>query len=169
VPVRIPPTSTRTSRRNNPNAPLIRTTAPSFDQPARPSRNARVLDDLDAGEPAAGHADADDAAGHHGAAVRRPDHPAGGHRPGRVVAEGFGHGEQGVRVEQRVRVDHRDERLPGGVEAGVDRLGLAGVVLAHDHQPRPPVAGHGDRAHGRGDRHVVRQRPVHLDQVERLL
>ena len=36
-----PPTSTRTSRRNMPKAPLISTSAPKRDQPVRPSMNAR--------------------------------------------------------------------------------------------------------------------------------
>ena len=57
-----PPTSTTTSRRKRPNAPLMRMRPPSRDQPVRPSRNARGLDDWIAG-PGLRHLDAHDEPG----------------------------------------------------------------------------------------------------------
>jgi hypothetical protein len=129
---------------------------------------AQVLHHLDAGQPLTGHADVDDAARDHAAAVDRADRPAGGDHPGRVVRERLGDPQQPVGFEDGVGVDHRDQRLGGGVEGEVERLGAAGVLLADDEQAGAAVARdvHVDDP-GR-DRHVLRELARHRDEVERL-
>ena len=95
-------------------------------------KRPEVLGDLEAGQRARRQADADDAAVLDAAAVRDADDPAGGDR-GRILEERQHRPRQRVFLEQRVGVDDADERMPGGVDAGVDRVGLSAVGLV-DHQ-----------------------------------
>ena len=162
-----PPTSTRTSRRNMPKAPLMRMSAPKRDQPVRPSMKARrysttwIRASRDPGmriwtmRPSMTRA-----------AVGRADGPAGGHRADRVVGERLGDAEQRVGVEDRVGVDHGHQRLGGGVDAHVDGVGAPGVLLAHQHQPGPTAARHQDLGDRGARRHVGGQLALDRDEVE---
>ena len=115
--------------------------APIESQATRPYRNARRYSTTwKPASPPRGHARLDDAPGLHtrrvGHADRAPDcdHALGIllHRPH--------HDGEPVRVEDRVGVGDAHVRVAGDVQAGVQRIRAAAVVLAHERDVRGRAA-----------------------------
>jgi hypothetical protein len=104
--------------------------------PARAPQHERpqVLDDLDPDEPRPGQLDLDKASIHYLASIDRADNPAGRDDTGGVVRKRFGDRDERIRFQDRVGVDEHHQRLGGGVDADVDRIGSAGVLLSHHDQ-----------------------------------
>jgi hypothetical protein len=67
-------------------------------------------------------------------AVGDPDRAADGDHVVGIGGELLADPLQGVRLEQRVRVDHRHQFVAGDVDARVDRVCAAAVLFAHDAQ-----------------------------------
>ena len=128
---------------------------------------AEVLHHLQRGEPAGRQPHLGDAPVLDRAAVRDPHDPAGGDDQVGIVEQRLGHAQQRFRLDDGVGVDGAHVGVAGRVHAGVQRVGLAAVLLV-DHEQLPVPR----RAVGAVDRRV-RDRPAQRarrrDQVERLL
>jgi hypothetical protein len=113
---------------------------------------AQVLDDLHEGQEPPGQPHGDHPARPDLAAVDDPDRAPGRHRSPGILDERAHRPQEGIVVQDRVRVEHADERIHREVQATVRRVGLAAaVVLVHHDEVRvfgrlvrPPdrLAGH---------------------------
>ena len=94
---------------------------------------AQVFDHLEARHPVAGHAHLGDATAFDLAAVDDADDAADAERVGRLEERQHGLAQR-VRLEQRIGVDQADERIARRVDAGVERVGPAAVLLVDHHE-----------------------------------
>ena len=83
----------------------------------------------------------------HLAAVRHTNDAAGGDRV-RIVEERLHDGQQCVGLDQRVGVEHGDERGARHVQSGVERVRFAAAVLLVDHHQPDGTARFVNRADG---------------------
>ena len=140
---------------------------PSRLQPTRPTRKARKYSTTwKRGDAALRQADVEHLAAVDRAAVRDPDDAAGGDDQVGVVDDRLGDPQQRVLLEDRVGVDRADVGVARGVQAGVQRVRLAAVLLVDQPQLRLAARDVG-AADGLG-RERVAQRLADRDQVEGL-
>jgi hypothetical protein len=95
---------------------------------------AQIFDDLDEGEEVSRQPDIKHPAALDAAAVGDADRAADRHRPPRLLDEGADGADQGVGLEQRIGVDRAEQLRPRHVDAGIERVGLAAILLVDDQQ-----------------------------------
>ncbi len=129
-----PPTASTVERRNSPNAPgddQQRVQLAPADAPDQ--ERAEVLDDLQRREPVLRQPHVGDAPVLDAAAVDDPHDPAGRDHEVGIVEQRLGHPQQRLGLDDRVGVDRAHVRVARGVDAGVQRVRLAAVLLV-DHE-----------------------------------
>ena len=129
-----PPTSTSASLRNTPKAPEMRNSPPSVLHAVRLAMKARMYSTtcraasrLRGAPTRVTRPDGD------GAAVDDTHRSTDGHRLARALDERAHRAQQGVLLEDGVGVGDADQRVAGGVDAGVAGVRLAAAVLLADH------------------------------------
>ncbi|ODT21560.1 MAG: hypothetical protein ABS64_14010 [Microbacterium sp. SCN 69-37] len=103
-------------------------------RPASPSdeEGAQILEGLDALQPGAGCLHVHDGAVFHPGPVGRPDNPTYSDESG-IGDEGLDDVQEGVRLQQRIGIDHADEFLVRGSKTGIDGVtSTPGAFLADD-------------------------------------
>ena len=126
---------------------------------------AQVLDHLEARHPVARHAHLGDPPAFDLAAVDDADDAADAERVGRLE-ERQHRLAQRVGLEERIGVDEADERIARRVDAGVERVGAAAVLLVDHHELGVRQRAVDGADLGRLDHRPDRHR--RLDQIERL-
>ena len=166
VPTLNPPASRTAVRRNSPKAPEMMSRLLKWLHPARPVKNARAYSRIwNRSSHFLGILASSDPPVLDDGRVERADGPTDPDQR-LVLDEQPGRPQDRLAVEQRVGVDGREQRVAGHVEPGVERVGLAALVLV-DHDQ----VGVGERpegpAHVRAGQ-VLAGRPGQLGQREGL-
>ena len=99
---------------------------------ARHEEGAQIFHGLQQGQGIGGQADRDDASGADGGAVGQTDRSPDGDDPFWIVDEGLDDAQQGIRLQDGIRVDGAKEGHPSQTDPGIQGVGLAPVLLVDD-------------------------------------